>query len=250
VSRAPETTGTARTLVVLQPGYLPWLGFFHQMARADVFVYYDDVQYDKHGWRNRNRIKTQSGPQWLTVPVLHHGRGMPSILEAEIDRRQPWARKHVASLRQAYARAASGAQHLPELEELLCRPWERLVDLDIALVAVMCRWLGLSRRIERSSQLGIPGEQSERLVRICQHFGAQTYLSGSAARVYLDTALFEHNGIEVEWQDYVHPVYPQLHGEFVPYLSAIDLLLNCGEESLSVLEGAGAHERGREREKR
>lgn len=250
MSRDPQSKGTVRTLVVLQPGYLPWLGFFNQMARADVFVYYDDVQYDKHGWRNRNRIKTQSGPQWLTVPVLHHGRGMPSILEAEIDRRRPWARKHVASLRQAYARAPSAAQYLPELEELLCRPWERLVDLDIALVAVMCRWFGLSRRIERSSQLGIPGEQSERLVRICQHFGARTYLSGSAARVYLDTALFERNGIAVEWQDYVHPVYRQLHGDFVPYLSAIDLLLNCGGESLSVLEGAGAHESGRETEKR
>src|SRR4029078_4552440 len=111
-SRAPETTGTARTLVVLQPGYLPWLGFFHQMARADVFVYYDDVQYDKHGWRKRNHIKTQSGPQWLTVPVLHHGRGMPSILEAEIDRRQPWARKHVASLRQASPQGGCGGSHL------------------------------------------------------------------------------------------------------------------------------------------
>ena len=236
-------------LVVLQPGYLPWLGFFDQLRRADVFVYYDDVQYDKHGWRNRNRIKTQSGPQWLTVPVLHHGRGLPRILEAEIDRRQPWARKHVASLRQAYARAAHAEQYLPAIEEMLSQPWERLVDLDIALVDVMCRWLGLSPRIERSSALDVPGERSERLVRICEHFGARSYLSGSAARVYLDTALFERHGISVEWQDYVHPVYPQLHGDFVPYLSAIDLLLNCGDESRSVLEGAGAHD-DHEREKR
>jgi len=231
-----HTSDRIQRLVVLQPGYLPWLGFFDQLRRADVFVYYDDVQYDKHGWRNRNRIKTQSGPQWLTVPVLHHGRGLPRILDVEVDRCQPWGRKHVASLRQAYARAASGAQYLPELEELLCRPWERLVDLDIALVDAMCRWLGLSPRIERSSQLGIPGDRSERLVRICEHFGARIYLSGSAARTYLDTALFERSGISVEWQDYVHPVYRQLHGEFVPYLSAIDLVLNYGDESWSVLE--------------
>jgi hypothetical protein len=250
MSRDGQISDSIQRLVVLQPGYLPWLGFFDQLRRADLFVYYDDVQYDKHGWRNRNRIKTQSGPQWLTVPVLHHGRGLPRILDVEIDRRQPWARKHVASLRQAYARAASAAQYFPEIEELLSRPWERLVDLDIALVDAMCRWLGLSRRVERSSQLDIPGEQTERLVRICQHFGARSYLSGSAARVYLDTALFERNGIAVEWQDYVHPVYRQLHGEFVPYLSAIDLLLNCGEESLSVLEGAAAHERRGERERR
>jgi hypothetical protein len=250
MSRDGRTNGEIQRLVVLQPGYLPWLGFFDQLSRADVFVYYDDVQYDKHGWRNRNRIKTQSGPQWLTVPVLHHGRGLPRILDVEIDRRQPWARKHVASLQQAYARAESAARYLPELEELLCRPWERLVDLDIALVEVMCRWLGLSRRIERSSQLGIPGERSERLVRICQRFGARSYLSGSAARVYLDTALFERNGIAVEWQEYVHPVYRQLHGEFVPYLSAIDLLLNCGDESRSVFERAAALEIGRETERR
>ena len=249
MSHAGHTSDRVQRLVVLQPGYLPWLGFFDQLRRADVFVYFDDVQYDKHGWRNRNRIKTQSGPQWLTVPVLHHGRGLPRILDAEIDRRQPWARKHMASLRQAYARAGAAAQYLPELEEVLSRPWERLVELDIALVEVMCRWLGLSPRIERSSQLGVPGERSERLVRICQHFDAQVYLSGSAARVYLDTAVFEHNGIAVEWQDYVHPVYRQQHGAFVPYLSAIDLLLNCGDESRSVLEGTAAHDAGHNEER-
>ena len=232
--------GRGRTLVVLQPGYLPWLGFFDQLRRADVFIYYDDVQYDKHGWRNRNRIKTQTGPQWLTVPVLHHGRALPRILDVEIDRRQQWARKHVASLRQAYARAAYAALYLPELEEMLGRPWERLVDLDIALVEMMSRWLGLSRRIERSSELNVPGQQSERLLRLCQHVGAGRYLSGSAARVYLDAGLFERNGISVEWQDFAHPIYRQLHGDFVPYLSTIDLLLNCGDESLAVLERAGA----------
>ena len=93
------------TLVVLQPGYLPWLGFFDQFRRADVFVYYDDVQYDKHGWRNRNRIKTQQGPQWLTVPVRHSGLELPRILDVVIDGRTTWARKHVMSIRQAYARA-------------------------------------------------------------------------------------------------------------------------------------------------
>lgn len=250
MSRDTDTPDAIRTLVVLQPGYLPWLGFFDQLSRADVFVYYDDVQYDKHGWRNRNRIKTQNGPQWLTVPVLHHGRGFPRILDVEIDRRQPWARRHATSLRQAYARAAHTARYLPQVEEMLCRPWERLVDLDIALVDLMCRWLGLSRRIERSSALGIPGERTERLVRICEHFGARSYLSGSAARVYLDTPLFEGRGISVEWQDYVHPVYRQLHGDFVPYLSAIDLLFNCGDESRSVLERTDVHEDDSEKERR
>jgi WbqC-like protein family len=223
------------TVVVLQPGYLPWLGFFDQMRRADVFVYYDDVQYDTHGWRNRNRIKTQQGPLWLTVPVRHSGLSKPRILDVAIDARTNWARKHVASIRQAYAAAPFVKQYVPALEQVLTRSWDRIVDLDLAVTALMAEWLGVRPRIERASLLGIDGGQSERLVNICRHFGATRYLSGSAARDYLDVALFESNGIAVEWQDFTHPVYPQLHGAFLPYMSALDLILNCGPESHSVL---------------
>jgi hypothetical protein len=229
------------TVAVLQPGYLPWLGFFDQMRRADVFVYYDDVQYDTHGWRNRNRIKTQHGPLWLTVPVRHSGLNKPRILDVIIDARTNWAKKHVSSIRQAYAGAPFVKLYLPRLEEVLMRPWERLVDLDIAVAALLAECFALERRIERASQLGIAGGQSERLVNICRHFRASRYVSGSAARDYLDVALFERNGITVEWQDYEHPVYPQLHGAFVPYLSAIDLLLNCGERAADVVGGKPVH---------
>ena len=225
------------TIVVLQPGYLPWLGFFDQLRRADIFVYYDDVQYDTHGWRNRNRIKTQQRLLWLTVPVRHGGLSKPRILDVQIDATTNWAKKHVASIRQAYAAAPFLKQYVPALEEILLRPWEQLVDLDIAVAGLIAEWLGLRRPIERSSQLGIEGGQSERLVSICRHLGATTYLSGAAARDYLDVPLFEANGIAVQWQDFAHPVYPQLHGEFVPYLSAIDLVLNCGEAARGVLEG-------------
>jgi hypothetical protein len=241
---AAETPMTASrpatTVVVLQPGYLPWLGFFDQLRRADVFVYYDDVQYDKHGWRNRNRIKTQHGPLWLTVPVRHAGRGTPTILEVEVDARTPWARKHVSSIRQAYARAPFLNTYLPALEELLQRKWGRLVDLDITCAGVMAEWFGLRRRIERSSELGVDGSPSERLITICRHFGASKYLSGDAARTYLDVPLFERNGIAVEWQQYTHPVYPQLHSGFIPHLSALDLLLNCGERAPLIAFG-GMH---------
>jgi hypothetical protein len=228
------------TAVVLQPGYLPWLGFFDQLQRADIFVYYDDVQYDKHGWRNRNRIKTQSGPLWLTVPVRHGGAGFPRILDVEIDARTPWARKHLSSIRQAYARAPFLGRYLPALEELLQRRWERLVDLDIACAALMAGWFGLRRRVERSSALNVGGERSERLVNICRNLGASKYVSGAAAQSYLDVPLFERQGIRVEWQQYVHPIYPQLHDEFVPYLSALDLLLNCGDDAPLIAFG-GMH---------
>ena len=225
------------TIVVLQPGYLPWLGFFDQLRRADVFVYYDDVQYNTHGWRNRNRIKTKQGPLWLTVPVRHSGLSKPRILDVQIDTTTNWAKKHVASIRQAYAAAPFLKQYAPALEELLLRPWTRLVDLDIAVAGLTAAWLGLQQPVLRSSELGIEGGQSQRLVNICHHFGATTYLSGNAASDYLDVPLFEQNGVTVQWQDFAHPVYPQLHGEFVPFLSAIDLILNCGEASRGVLEG-------------
>lgn len=230
-----------RTVVILQPGYLPWLGFFDQMRAADVFVYYDDVQFDKHGWRNRNRIKDAAGqPHWLTVPVRHSSLNLPRIIDVEVDPRAPWARKHIGTLRQFYSRAPFLKQYLPELEDLLNRDWQRLVDLDLAVVALMCRWLKIERRIERSSELKIDGTQSGRLLNICKHLGATRYLSGAAARDYLDVGLFDPQGIQVSWQNFVHPEYPQLHGAFVPYLSALDLLLNCGDESAAVLTGVSA----------
>ncbi len=232
------------TLAILQPGYLPWLGFFDQVRRADVFVYYDDVQYDKHGWRNRNRVKSTSGePHWLTVPVRHSGLEWPSVREVEIDRRTPWARKHMGTLRQFYGRAPFASRYLPELDELLHRPWERIVDLDLALIQKLCDWLSLTAPRYRSSELGVAGERTARLVALCQRVGADRYLTGDAARSYLDTDLFTRSGITVEWQAYRHPVYPQLHGEFVPYLSVVDLLLNCGDESGAILARSGPEER-------
>lgn len=224
-----------KTVAILQPGYLPWLGFFEQLARSDVFVVYDDVQFDKHGWRNRNRIKSPSGPHWLTVPVRHSGKNSPPIHAVEIDARQAWARKHVGTIRQFYADAPCIGRYLPELEELLHRRWALLIDLDLAVTALLCRWLGLDRHVARSSALGLGGGQSERLLNHCLHYGATRYLSGAAARDYLDTALFTRHGIEVVWQDYRHPVYPQPHGPFVSHLSTLDLILNCGDQSHSIL---------------
>ena len=119
---------------------------------------------------------------------------------------------------------------------MLEQSWTRLIDLDVAVAAMMATWLQLSPEIHFASTLGVEGEQSGRLLALCRHFGASRYLSGSAARDYLDVPMFEQHGVEVEWQDYRHPAYPQQHGEFVPYLSAIDLLLNCGEESRAILE--------------
>jgi hypothetical protein len=223
------------TLVVLQPGYLPWLGYFDLLKKADVFVHYDDVQFDKHGWRNRNRVKGPKGAVWLTVPVLHGGRGAQSILEVEIDNRQSWRRKQLSTLEQLYARAPFSKAYLPRLREILERPWSRLVDLDFAVIEWLAETLGIATPRYRSSELGIGGRRNERLINLSRHFAASRYISGDAARAYLDVAAFAAAGVEVVWHNYAHPTYLQQHGEFLPYLSVIDLLLNEGGNSLAIL---------------
>ena len=230
------------TLVVLQPSYIPWLGFFDQVRRSDYFVYYDDAQYDKHGWRNRNRIKAAAGPVWLTVPVRTRGRMGQQINEVEIANGTPWARKHLKSIEEAYARAPHCAAYLSPLAELLGRHWERLAELDIAVCKLMCSWFGLDRPMVRASELEIEGDRNDRLLAFCQHFGADTYLSGDAARSYLDVGLFSAHGIRVEWQNFQHPEYPQQHGLFVSHLSALDLVLNVGDQCAAVLARAGRNE--------
>jgi len=228
------------TLAVLQPGYLPWLGFFDQIARSDFFVLYDDAQFDKHGWRNRNRVKSAEGMVWLTVPVLHSGRTGQSINETEIDARSPWAKKQIRTIAQLYAKAPYISRYLPEIEEILLRPWRRLAELDRALIMRICRWLAVERPLHLSSALNVGGDRNGRLINLCRHFGVGNYLSGNSAQDYLDVAAFADHGISVEWQNFSHPVYSQLHGPFVSHLSAIDLLLNMGPDSAAVLRSARA----------
>lgn len=214
---------------MLQPGYLPWLGFFEQLSNCDLFVIYDDVQFDKNGWRNRNRIKSPAGPHWLTVPV--HAGIDKKILEVTIDNKQNWAKKHIGSIEQFYKKCDYLDCYLPRLKELLSSDWQYLIDLDMQLVIQMKEWLGIGTSIVRSSELGVDGDRNLRLLNMCKHFKATRYYSGKAAQCYLDVELFAANQIEVIWQEYDHPQYRQLHGEFVPYLSALDLLLNCGPDS-------------------
>ena len=222
---------------ILQPGYLPWLGFFEQLHKADVFVIYDDVQYDKNGWRNRNRIKTASGPQWLTVPVMAGGK--PLIKDVAVDNGHDWARKHLLSIRQNYSRAPFFADHIGAFEEAYARRWELLVDLDLHFIAVLARAMGLDTgKLVRSSSIAVQGDRIERIMRLCEHFKADVFYEGAAGKDYIDAERFAAKGIRVEFQDYQHPRYRQLFGDFVPHLSAADLLFNHGPESLDILTGA------------
>ena len=216
-----------RTLAVLQPSYLPWLGYFDQITRSDVFVIYDDVQFDKHGWRNRNRVKSPDGqPHWLTVPVK--SKGKPLVRDALIDNTLPWQRKQLGTVRQFYSKAPFFHEIYPELEKHLAKPRTHLIDLNLDLIRWFCDDLRISHDIKLASELGISGEQSERLLNLSLHFKADHYLSGNAAQDYLDTEMFTKAGVKVVWQDYQHPIYPQINGPFEAYLSVLDLLLNVG----------------------
>jgi hypothetical protein len=219
-------------IAVLQPGYLPWLGYLEQIARVDAFVFYDDVQYDKGGWRNRNRIRTPGaeGWSWLTLPVRLPSH-FPLIKEVTIDPRVPWGRKHLATIRHAYARA----KYLDALDQFFGGCFEdsgeRLVDVAIEGIRRLMNAFGISTRLHRSSELQVGGDRNERLLQICKTLGADRYLSGAAARSYLALELFERNGIEVDWQDFDHPSYPQCYEPFISHLSALDALLCVGPQA-------------------
>jgi hypothetical protein len=230
-------------LVILQPSYLPWLGYFDQLHKSDVFVIYDDVQFDKHGWRNRNRIKTPQGAQWLTVPVLTHGLGKPTNRQVRIKAGDPWPRKHLQALRTYYGKAPAFDLVFPRIEAWLSRPWDFLWELDLAGLAVFSDLLGLRREIRLSSELHVEGVQTERLIRICRALGADTYLTGDAAKDYLEAAAFAAAGIRLEYHDYHHPTYAQLHGDFLSHLSIVDLLMNHGSQSLEILVDRGSPSR-------
>ena len=224
-----------KVIGILQPGYLPWLGFFEQVHRCDVFVLYDDVQFEKGSWRNRNRIKTPNGPQWLTVPVLLKGQGFPLINDVVINGAVPWQKKHIKAISLNYARAPFFDDYAEGLFEILNRPWKLLIDLDLALLYWFMKTLTISTPVLLASDLGIQGSNVQRLIDIIRSIGGKTFYEGLSGKNYIDVQLFEEAGISVIFQEYHHPIYPQLHGDFLSRLSIVDLLFNCGPDSLSIL---------------
>lgn len=221
---------------ILQPGYLPWLGFFEQVYKSDVFVIYDDVQYDKNGWRNRNRIKTANGIQWITVPVLVKGKQQPLIKDVRIDNSSNWRKKHLASITANYSKAMYFDNYIGLFKRCLEREWEYILDLDMEFIQLFCEVLELKCKMYYASDLGISGDKVSRLINICEHFGADIFYEGQAGKNYIDEEIFLQRGISIEYQDYHHPVYRQLYGDFIPYLSIVDLLFNEGPNSLDILK--------------
>jgi len=223
------------TCVILQPSYIPWRGYFHQIQKADVFVFYDDANYDKHGWRNRNRVKTFHGAQWLTIPVTApQGRQLHEtpINEVRIDRDRNWDAKHWKTLAIAYSKAPFYKQYAPLLEPHYHATTNLLAEFTIAFTKTIAAALGITTtRFLRSSEMAARGRATERLTGILRELGADHYVSGPSARNYLDEMQFSAIGATVEYMRYEYAEYPQLYPPFDPALSILDLLFMCGPDS-------------------
>jgi len=214
--------------------YLPWLRYIEKIARSDVFIVLDNVQFTKNDWQNRNRVKTSAGSTVLTVPVFEKlGQSLDAV---RVNCRTPWRRKHWGTIEQSYRHAPFFAEHAAFLADTYACEWERLNDINRHMLEYFLRTMGIQTRIVYASDLDAAGKATERLVNLIRAVGGNAYYTGAhAAEAYLDAALFERAGIALVVQHWQAPVYPQLHGAFVPDLSILDLLLNCGPDSLSIL---------------
>lgn len=227
------------TVGIMQPNYLPWRGFFDLVASVDVLVLLDDVQYTKQDWRNRNRIKTPRGPQWLTVPVekgATSGRIMDARLVSDCDwKGRSWAARHLGAITQNYSSAPHFAEIYPVFADALSAPHERLVEVNESLLATVLNLLGIPTPTLRSSSLACPGTKTERLLNIMRSVGGAAYLSGPSALEYLDLGQFRSAGMRVSVMDYAYQQYPQLWGDYVDGLSIVDVLMNVGAKEAALI---------------
>jgi hypothetical protein len=224
-----------KRLGIIQSNYIPWKGYFDFIASVDEFVLLDEVQYTRRDWRNRNKIKTNDGLRWLTIPVDTKGKydeSIDSILVAGHE----WTASHAAALRHAYGRAPHFRAEWPRIEGLyeMARGIERLSEINVLFLQSLCERLGISTLIRSSRDYATTGGKNERLISICKAAGATAYLSGAAAKDYLDSTLWSQEGISVEFKSYdVYPEYPQLYGDFVHGVTVLDVLFNTGSEARS-----------------
>jgi len=228
-----------------QPHYLPWLGYLDKLAKCDVFVVMDDLQYEAQNFQNRNRVKLNHGPSWLTVPLLR-GDQTDRVLDKRIDNtgrggRHHWQQRTWRTLVTHYGRAPYWGHYAPALEDVYARRWDMLIELDLHMLELARDWLGITRPIVRASSLELSGARTERIAALCRAVGATVYLSGRGGSTgYLDTELLARAGVSTLWQRFAHPVYPQRYAGlgFVSHLGFLDLLLNCGPAAASILHGA------------
>ena len=226
--------------VIMQPTYLPWLGYFDLMDTADVFVLLDTVQFEKQSWQQRNRIKTNTQePKWLTVPVFQDLE--QKINAVKINNSQPWCRKHWGTIEQYYKRSPYWKQYSEGLSAIYSQSWEYIFQINLAMINFLKEQFGIKTKLIRASDLAVSGNRVRLLVDICHHLKADTYLSPVRSACYIEQDnIFASEAISLIYHQYEHPVYSQMFGEFVSHMSSIDLLFNEGPKSLDIIRSGRA----------
>ena len=209
-----------------QSNYLPYLGFFDKIKKSDIFVIYDDAQFNSRDFQHRNRIRTGEGWQWLTVPIIK--KAIP-IKEITIKNNVDWSSVHFTAVRANYLKTPYYSTYGNEIRKIYKKRYEKLIDLNMDLIHFLMNAFGINTKILYASDFGFTSKSTERLVEIVEALDGDIYLSGPKGRDYMDMSLFEKRGVEVEFQDFKHPVYKQRYEGFVPNMSAIDVLFNVGE---------------------
>jgi hypothetical protein len=224
-----------------QPSFLPWLGYLDKLAKADLFVVMDDLQYEAQNFQNRNRVKLNNGTAWLTVPLVaghQDDRIVDKRIQNQASVKEHWQRRSWLTIETHYRRAPHFARYADELRDLFTRRWDHLVDLDLHVLSLATKWLDIRTPIVRSSTLGLTGYKTERILDMCKKTGASAYLTGKGgSQTYLDSERLGRAGIGVVWQSFEHPTYAQRYSElgFIPNLAFIDLVLNCGDAARDIL---------------
>lgn len=229
---------------ILQPTYLPWLGYFEMIDACEQYVIFDHVQFEPKSWQQRNRIKGPNGEIKLTVPVRSDRTQQVRICDKRINYDQPWIKKHLRSIEMAYGKAPFFSTYYGDIRPIIEARHERLSGMTSGLIRHFIEILGIETRVVHSSHLVTEDDRcfdkTGRVVNVCRLSGATALYDGAAAKDFLELGALERHGIDVSFQEYAHPVYPQQGSGFNPYMSVIDLIFNCGEESLSIIRsGAG-----------
>jgi len=228
---------TGKRVAIIQSSYIPWKGYFDIIRSVDHFVLFDDAQFTRRDWRNRNQIKTAKGLAWLTIPVKSKGLFTAPIRSIEVER-GGWAESHWTIIRHNYAKARDFASVGPAIEKLFrtCAD-HRLSYINRHFIEGLCRILGIRTPLSWSWDFDLAPGRSERLLSVCRQLGAETYLSGPSAAAYLDEGLFRRAGVRIEYVDYSgYPEYPQLYPPYESRVSVIDLLLNVGSAASAYLK--------------
>jgi hypothetical protein len=209
-----------------QPAYLPWMGYFDKIMKSDIFVFLDMVQFEKNSFINRNKIKTPQGPTWLTVPVKLKGHLKLTLMEIIIDSKYNWQRNHLKSIYLNYKKAPRYEECYFKIEELYQKEYEFISELCWDQLRFWLKEIGIETKLVRSSELPIISKKSDLIFDLCRYFQADHYISGALGKNYLEEDRFNRADITIEYQDYQHPVYHQLWGDFIPYMGVIDFIMN------------------------